>query len=65
MVTTPPHLPPLPARLGRTIARVIIALVVAAVVSLPALSNGLFDAGVIFVLAFGVAWGALLLITNP
>ncbi len=62
---TPPHLPRPRANPRRTAARIIISLVIASVVSFPVLSQGLVDAGIIFVLAFGVSYGALLLITNP
>jgi len=64
-VTPPPTLPPLPSNPRRTLARAAISLVVALVVSIPALSAGVMDAGIIFVLSFGVTWGALLLVTNP
>lgn len=65
MATTPPHLPRPRANPRRVVARLIISLVVAIVVSFPVMSEGLVDAGIIFVLAFGVSYGALLLITNP
>jgi hypothetical protein len=64
-VVPPPTLPPLPSNPRRTLARAAISFVVALVVSIPALSAGVMDAGVIFVLSFGVTWGALLLVTNP
>ncbi len=65
MATPRPHLPPLPANPRRTLARVVIALVVAVLISLPALTAGLMDALIVFALAFGVSFVALLLVTNP
>ena len=65
MATPHPHLPPLPASRRRTIARIVIALVIAALVSLPAHSAGTMDVLIVFVLAFGVSLLALRLVTNP
>lgn len=65
MATTPPHLPRPRANPRRIAARLIISFVVAILVSVPVMSQGLVDAGIIFALAFGVSYGALLLITNP
>jgi hypothetical protein len=49
----------------RNLARALIALVVALLVSVPVVTTGFMNAVIVFALAFGVAWGALLLITNP
>lgn len=65
MATPHPHLPPLPASRRRTIARLVIAFVIAALVALPALGAGTMDVVIVFVLAFGVSFVALLLVTNP
>lgn len=62
---SPPHLPRQRANPRRTAARLIISFVIAALVTVPVISNGLVDAAIIFVLALGVSYGALLLITNP
>ncbi len=62
---TPPHLPRPRATPRRTLARILISVVVACLVSLPVVGQGLVDAAIIFVLAFAVSFGALLLITNP
>ena len=65
MVPPPPTLPPLPSNPRCTLARAAISFVVALVVTIPALTAGFMDAAVIFVLSFGVTWGALMLVTNP
>jgi hypothetical protein len=49
----------------RRLARALIAFVVALAVSIPVIGAGLMDAAIVFALAFGVTFGALLLITNP
>ncbi len=62
-----PHLdlPPLPATRRRTIARIVIAFVIALLVSVPAFGAGTMDVLIVFVLAFGVSFVALRLVTNP
>ncbi len=65
MSTPRPRLPPLPANPRRTLARLVISFVVAALVSVPAVRAGLMDVVIVFVLAFGVSFVALLLVTNP
>ncbi len=65
MATQHPHLPPLPASRRRTVARIVIAFVIALLVTLPALGAGTMDVLIVFVLAFGVSLLALRLVTNP
>lgn len=60
-----PHLPPMRSSPRRRLARALIAFVVALAVSIPVIGAGFMDALIVFVLAYGVTFGALLLITNP